>query len=85
MTVEQALASDFAWEWSGPETVWELVVLDEDLLEAARSAPTISRSYRPEGAVASVLARGGRFLWFVEGRIEGQGFRCIPVPIRIAK
>jgi hypothetical protein len=57
---------EFAWRWDGAPTTWCVVVLDADLDVVHRSLPGADLRLAVDGALRRILARGGRFTWFVE-------------------
>ena len=71
---------EFKWLWKGPETLWELVLLDEAMEELVVIRDIRKAHLVPEGEILAHLAGGGRFHWFVAYSALGQTFRSLPVP-----
>ena len=71
----------FRWIWKGPETLWDLVLLDAAMeeLEVVHGIP--GTSLVPRGELLEHLASGGRFHWFVTYTVDQGTFHSIPVPL----
>lgn len=73
----------FEWLWEGPETLWELVLLDAALERLVTVRDIAGNSLVPRGELLERLRAGGHFHWFVSYSTEGQSFHSLPVPLTL--
>lgn len=66
---------EFAWDWRGPETACELVVLDEDLTPIWVSPPTRARRVPAEASLRALLSDGACYYWMVRAADTGDPTR----------
>ena len=65
-------APRFAWQWAGPDLVWELVLLDEAVEEILRVPGVRGRECLATGALAQALTGGQHFHWYVQAEWNGR-------------
>ena len=76
---------EFRWRWSGPPLPWCVVLLDENLVELARSESTVETRAPIPLAWAPELAPGERRYWLVEGTHGERRVASAPVPFRVMR
>lgn len=69
---------EFAWEWTGPDLEWELVLLDGAFDEVLRVPGIKGRRLAATPDLAAALATGAQFHWFVQSSLAGRPVRSPP-------
>ena len=67
-----------SWSGPAPEEGWDLVVVDEDLLEIGRIKGLRASPCRPDPEFRASLQPGHRYRWFLTGREEGRTLGSFP-------
>ena len=75
-------APRFAWQWTGPEVAWDLVLLDAALDEILRVRGIWGCEYVAAGSLADALREGRTFHWYVESELAGRSVRCPLAAVR---
>ena len=75
----------FSWNWTGPEVIWELVLLDEDFLESGRMIELRGETAELNTAMRRLVLDGRARYWCVESELEGQRFRSLPEEFLLAR